>query len=97
MAGAPIGNQNSTKSKRLWAETIKRAVVQQDPEKLRKIAEKLIDMAEQGDLGAIKELGDRLDGKTPQSLTLAGDEDNPVRTVSRIELVALKGDADSKD
>lgn len=72
--GAPTGNQNSSKSNRLWGETIKRAVLAQDPEKLRKIADKLIDMAEAGDLAAMKELGDRLDGKAAQSVALTGAE-----------------------
>lgn len=72
MAGAPEGNKNSCKSNRLWAETIKRVVAQSDPQRLRKIAEALLDKAESGDLAAIKELGDRLDGKAAQSVALSG-------------------------
>lgn len=68
MAGAPEGNKNSSKNNRLWAETIKRAVAQSDPERLRRIAESLLNKAEEGDLGAIKELGDRLDGKAMQAV-----------------------------
>lgn len=75
---APIGNQNSSKSNRLWGETIKRAALHNDAEKLRSIAEKLIAMAEDGDLGAIKELGDRLDGKSSQSLDVGSDPDRPL-------------------
>ena len=74
MAGAPEGNQNSSKSNRLWGETIKRAVLAQDPEKLRKIADKLIEMAAAGDLAAMKELGDRIDGKAAQSVALTNPE-----------------------
>jgi hypothetical protein len=37
-----------------------------DPRHLRAIARKLIEMAEGGDLQAIKEVGDRLDGKPSQ-------------------------------
>jgi len=77
MAGAPEGNTNSSKDNRLWANTIRRAIAQSDPQKLRKIADKLLDMAEEGDLGAIKELGDRIDGKPTQ--TIAGDKDNPLQ------------------
>lgn len=65
--GAPKGNQNSSKNNRLWAETIRRAVVQSDGKRLRKIAEALLDKAEEGDMAAIKELGDRLDGKSVQA------------------------------
>jgi hypothetical protein len=73
--GAPLGNQNSSKANRLWAETIRRAVVQADPEKLRRIADKLLAMAEDGDIQAIKEVGDRLDGKPNQTVdaTVKGD------------------------
>lgn len=87
MAGAPERNNNSSKSNRLWANTIKRAITQGDPEKLRRIADKLLNMAEKGDLGAIRELGDRIDGKPSQ--TIAGDEENPLKVIHRIERVIV--------
>lgn len=68
MAGAPEGNTNSSKNNRLWANTIKRALNQSDGEKLRRIAEKLLNKAEEGDMQAIKELGDRVDGKAIQAI-----------------------------
>ena len=68
MAGAPKGNNNSNKDNRLWRNTIQRAIKQGDPDRLRRIAEKLLDKAEEGDLGALKELGDRIDGKTTQQV-----------------------------
>lgn len=67
MAGAPIGNKNSSAENRLWGNTIRRAAAQ-DPEKLRRIAEKLLEQAEAGDIPSIKELGDRLDGKAHQTI-----------------------------
>jgi len=79
MAGAPEGNQNSSKSNRLWAETIRRAVVQSDPERLRSIAEKLLDMAASGDIQAMKELGDRLDGKPKQQTEVTGADGGPLQ------------------
>jgi hypothetical protein len=66
MAGAPEGNTNSSKDNRLWANTIRRAVAQSDGDRLRKIAEALLDKAAEGDISAIRELGDRLDGKAQQ-------------------------------
>ncbi len=75
--GAPEGNTNSSKENRLWANTIRRAAVQ-DAERLRRIAEKLLDSAEAGDMQAVKELGDRLDGKPGQALELSGPEGGPV-------------------
>lgn len=62
----------------MWAETIRRAVVQSDPDRLRRIAEKLLDAAEAGDLQAMKEIGDRLDGKPAQAVTHSGDADAPL-------------------
>lgn len=79
MAGAPEGNQNSSKSNRLWAETIRRAVAQSDPERLRSIAEKLLDMAASGDIQAMKELGDRLDGKPKQQTEVTGADGGPLQ------------------
>lgn len=77
-AGAPEGNNNSSRENRLWANTIRRAIVQGDAERLRRIAEKLLDQAEAGDLQAMKELGDRLDGKPSQSVDVGSDPDRPM-------------------
>ena len=71
-----VGNTNSSKSNRLWGDTIRRAIAQSDADRLRKIAEALLTKAEEGDMAAIKELGDRLDGKPAQ--TLSGDPENPL-------------------
>jgi hypothetical protein len=83
-AGAPEGNQNSSKNNRLWAETIKRVLIQEDVtgKKIRAIANALIDKASDGDISAIKELGDRLDGKVNQSIdtTITGE-----LTITKIE------------
>jgi len=76
--GAPLGNKNSIKSNRLWAETIRRAVIQDDAQRLRQIAEALLIKASEGDMTAIKELGDRLDGKALQENKVTGDSDEPV-------------------
>lgn len=88
MAGAPTGNQNSSKSNRLWGETIRRAVLQADGAKLRAIADALIDKAAEGDIAAIKELGDRLDGKATQALAVSGDgEGSPIQNRVVVEFV----------
>jgi hypothetical protein len=66
------GNTHSSKINRLWAETLRRAVIQSDAERLRMIAEALLDKAASGDVSAIKELGDRLDGKAVATTELTG-------------------------
>ncbi len=49
--------------------------------KLRKIAEKLVENAMDGDIQAIKEVADRLDGKASQAII--GDEESPVSVVHK--------------
>lgn len=65
--GAPVGNNNASKG-RTWEETLRRAVLQDDGQRLRLAAEMLLTKASEGDLNAIKELADRLDGKAKQSI-----------------------------
>jgi hypothetical protein len=78
---APIGNQNARKENRLWAETIKRAVAQNDAVKLRAAADKLVELAVAGDVSALRELGDRLDGKPKQQIEATGADDGPLRII----------------
>lgn len=85
--GAPLGNQNGTKQNRWWADTLKRALLQEDGKRLRALAEKLIAKAEEGDIAALREIGDRVDGKPAQ--TISGDPDQPL--VTRIERVIIDG------
>ena len=53
----------------------------QDPERMRRIAEKLLDMAAEGDVSAIKEMGDRLDGRPRQQIDATGAGGGPVRFI----------------
>lgn len=70
--GAPEGNKNATKN-RPWAEAINRALLAEDGKKLRALADKIIDRALEGDVSALKEVGDRMDGKPAQALEHSGD------------------------
>ena len=73
--GAPLGNVNALKGKP-WAAALQRALAKREDEGgrgLKYIAEVLADKAADGDMAAIKELGDRLDGKPAQ--TIGGDPD----------------------
>lgn len=73
MAGAPKGNNNASKNNRLWADSIRRELVQGDGKKIRAIAKKLVQMAEAGDMAAIREIGDRMDGKAVQAIEGTGE------------------------
>lgn len=51
-----------------------------DHKALRQIAKAVIAKAAAGDIQAIKEIADRLDGKPPQATTIQGDEEGgPVK------------------
>ena len=67
-AGAPLGHTNSNKNNRIWGNIIKKYAVQEDYKRLHALAEKLYEKAAEGDLAAIKEVGDRLDGRTTQQI-----------------------------
>lgn len=69
---------------KFWSEAVRLSVYREaadDEGKIRKrlniIADKLCAMAMEGDMAAIKEIGERLDGKAPQAQIIEGGE-NPV-------------------
>lgn len=68
---AAKGNRYAAKDKR-WLQAINEALALKSRvdglNQLRAIAAKLLAMAADGDLGAIKELGDRMDGKATQQI-----------------------------
>lgn len=81
---APLGNQNGAKAK-VWSAAIQRALDRRTPadERIKAIdelADQLLDKCYTGDLSALQELGNRLEGKPAQSVTVGGDADNPLVT-----------------
>lgn len=84
-------NPKGAKSDKEWRDAIRVAVneVRDDPadgkksKALRLLARKTVDMALAGDMTAMKEIGDRLDGKPAQSV-VGGGGDNPIQHVHRI-------------
>ena len=77
--GRPIGSPNREKA----FNAALRVALQGDPLRLRRIAEKLATLAENGDLAAIRELADRLDGKPAQ---IIDRDDAPIRELTDAEL-----------
>lgn len=61
------------------------------PTKLRLVADALVAKAISGDVQAIKEVADRLDGKVPQALIGDAGED-PINMVHRIERHVVRPD-----
>ena len=88
------------KPDKIWSDALRRAVMREsDTDKGKKrievMADKCARMAEKGDMAAIKEIGDRLDGKSPQyseiagaggaPLTLIVETGVPLRAVERVD------------
>jgi len=46
--------------------------------KYKIVARKLLELAQKGDMQAIKELGNRIDGMPAQNVVLTGDENKPL-------------------
>src|SRR4051812_28696623 len=80
--GRPIGSVNREKP---FNDAL-RIALRGDPLRLRRIADKLATLAEGGDLGAIREVADRLDGKPLQAHTGedAGDLVVVIRTIGDV-------------
>lgn len=60
--------------------------------KLNIVAAKLVELACDGDVQAIKEINDRIDGKVPQGI-VGRDEDSPLEMVHRIERAIVNANA----
>jgi hypothetical protein len=72
---APAGNNNAAKAKR-WTAQIEAAMDLMDKSRadglktMTALAMQLIQKAEEGDMAALKEIGDRLEGKPKQQLDI---------------------------
>ena len=66
------GNTNSSKNNRLLNQTLNRAIVQEDGKRARAIVEALLAKAEDGDMTAIKEIFDRIEGKAIAKTEISG-------------------------
>lgn len=74
----PVGS----KSEKIWRDAVMRAVKRrnskEEPQALEKLADELVATALAGDVTALKEIGDRLDGKPTQQLQHSGDAQSPL-------------------
>ena len=90
---APLGNNNASKAK-VWSAAIERALDKRsrgDRKKaLDELAEQLLLKCEAGDMIALRELGDRLEGKANQSVdTRITHVETPGRNVDDQELSGI--------
>ena len=92
-AGAPLGHTNSSRNNRIWGNIIKKYAMQEDYKRLHAMAEKLYEKAAEGDLGAIKEVGDRLDGKAIATTELSGVDGKDLPISIGLDFVKPKDDS----
>jgi len=83
--GAPIGNKNATKNKP-FLDAMRRALAQ-NPQKIGRIVDKILDQAEAGEAWAVKEVADRLDGKAVQATTFEDAEGNSLLQAIEVRFV----------
>jgi hypothetical protein len=100
MAGAPQGNQNAAKAK-VWSAAILRALDRRKPaderiQAIDELADKLLDKCATGDLAALQELGNRLEGKPAQAI-IGGDDDDPPVRIQKVERVIVRANSKSAD
>jgi len=73
------------KPDKIWRDALMRAVKREiangPGRKLEMLADKLVDKALEGDVSALKEIGDRIDGKPAQAIT--GEADAPIELIMR--------------
>lgn len=81
------GNKHSNKQNRIWGNIIRKLAVQEDYKKLHTIANALYEKASDGDMNAIKEIGDRLDGKAVSTNEISGTDgqDLVIRVITGID------------
>jgi len=88
--GRPIGSMNREKP---FNDAL-RIALRARPQSLRRIADRLIDKAEQGDLSSAREIADRLDGRPVQMIDR---HDVVVAELSDAELYLIASGGRSED
>jgi len=79
------GNNNSNKENRMPTERL-RMELKQNPEKVKKMMVALIDKAISGDMAAIREVFDRVDGKVETNVRAEMVDNSPVYVVTGIDV-----------
>ena len=90
---AQKGNNYAGKAKR-WSDAIDRALSKRGRNDallaLDDLAEKLLAKCDEGDMTALKELGDRIEGKPSQSVDIGGQPDNPFVSELLVKMVEAR-------
>jgi len=98
---APVGNQSARRAKELRdalnyaLNNFENSAVKKG-QALRAIGRKLVEMALDGNLAAIKEIGDRIDGK-PAQTTIIEDDNRDIEDFNIDELKQMLSDSLRED
>lgn len=96
--GGQPGNQNAAKAKR-WQQAIFRALARASNKDidagLDAAADKLVSLAMDGEQWALREIGDRADGKPAQAIV--GDDEAPPIRIQKVERVVIRANAATED
>ena len=89
--GTKPGNQNARGNlkPRIWQDAIRRALARREkgkPDRLNRLADALLDKCEEKDISALKEFGDRIEGKSVQPTEISGSIQ-----IEKIERVVVNG------
>ena len=87
MARPVLGLGGGHKSDKIWSDALRRALHRQtkgrgSPKRLEVIANQVVELAMDGNMTAIQEIGNRMDGKATQ--VIGGDADRPHQLVVTI-------------
>ena len=88
--GGQPGNNNARKNK-LFYDRIQKHLIQ-NPQKLEKIVETLVQEAQNGSPWAVKEIMDRVDGKAIQATEISGIDGADLSNLQTINIVLKKPD-----
>lgn len=83
---APKGNKNAAKG-REFKEALRKALANGGKSRLPAIANKLVELAEQGEQWAVQEVANRLDGKPSQEVAVTGEDGGPLRSELKVNWV----------
>ena len=81
---APKGNKNASRKNREYRNALLRSLKQYQSETvargqaLRKVTDKLVELAIQGEPWAVKEIANRIDGRSPAAFEPAGFSHQPI-------------------
>ena len=79
------GNLNGAKEKQVFDATLR--LIKQNPEKLKKALESVLDQAAGGSLPHLDWLSTKLEGRPAQSVTVSGDDERPLVSLIRVLVV----------